>query len=179
MPPRGGFVSFRSLLREMNLQVPQKTRPPTRDTARWFSSMPQEADADGSRVSLASKVKWHRRVILGLLCIYLSAGQARSEYDAPTFLQQYDAGDQHTQQMLRSYLLGVESGLGWAEAYVLSVRKQSPIQCRPPGLVLSGDQLLALLRKEVAEHPETTGKAHAGLALFAALRRAYPCRGGV
>ena len=120
-------------------------------------------------------MKWQRNLFLALICVHLSAIPARGELDANAFLQTYDKGDNVTKRMYNGFLLGVYSGVGWADAFSKERRKQPPILCLPAGTVPSAEQLLKMLRQQVAEYP-VSGEAPAGLALFAALRRAYLCR---
>ena len=115
--------------------------------------------------------------VLTLACVHLNASSARCEVDASAFLQDYDSGDDVGRQILRAYLLGLESGFGWAGTYFIQKRNQPPMICPPRGTIFSAQQLLDVLRKEVTEHPNS-GKAHTGLALSIALRRAYPCISG-
>jgi hypothetical protein len=111
------------------------------------------------------------------LCFHFSVTVAHAEMDAGEFLRNYDGGDNTTRRMFRSYLLGVSSGLGWADTYSQEVRKQTPFLCLPGAKVYSGEELIDLLRQEVADHSHS-GKSPTGLALFAALRRLHTCRSG-
>jgi hypothetical protein len=71
----------------------------------------------------------------------------------------------------------METGFGWANA-VLSDGGGKPLYCVPPKVVLTGEQLIDILRRYIEEpktRPHAIGSQELGLVLLQALRDAFPC----
>jgi hypothetical protein len=61
------------------------------------------------------------------------------------------------------------SGMSWAGTI-----EGHPVYCPPPSVALTGDQLMGILERFVADNPDAGDKTY-GFALSAGLSRAFPC----
>jgi len=60
--------------------------------------------------------------------------------------------------------------------YLEEVRKEKPLYCQPDNLVLTGPQLLDMLRRDAREVPEN-GERPFGFAVLAVSLNVFPCSG--
>ena len=99
-----------------------------------------------------------------------TTGELLARYDSA---QPYGAGrfDRHDVELS---LLGVSSGFTWANAFLTTVRKEQPMFCPPPPLVLTASQLLDVLRRSTAQNPTLTGQPWE-FVLLASLVNKFPC----
>jgi len=105
-------------------------------------------------------------------CLLSTAVHA--EMDAATFLKRYDEANPATQKYMETRIGDIENGMSWANA-VLPNRNQPLIFCPPDSLVLTGEQLVDILRREIKEEPlEGTLGAYPA-ALIIALEKVFPC----
>ena len=61
------------------------------------------------------------------------------------------------------------SGISWAGTI-----EGHPVYCPPSTTALTGNELMSVLERFVADHPEAADKTY-GFALSAGLTRAFPC----
>ncbi len=64
------------------------------------------------------------------------------------------------------------SGMSWAGTI-----EGHPVYCPPPSVALTGNQLMGILERFVADNPDSIDKTY-GFALSAGLSRAFPCAPG-
>lgn len=111
-----------------------------------------------------------------LAVLLLAVAKATAEpTTANTFLNAYQVTSGELREQFERKLADIEDGLGWANAYLKVTRKQAPLYCSPDGIVLTGHQLVDILRREVRERP-SLGERPTAMALFVSLQRAFPCR---
>jgi hypothetical protein len=112
-----------------------------------------------------------------VICLCLPT-VARAEDTADQFLARYDAAPTPASKLVwTQYIETMETGFGWANA-VLSDGGGKPLYCVPPKVVLTGEQLIDILRRyieEVKTRPHAIGSQLLGLVLLQALRDAFPC----
>jgi len=99
-------------------------------------------------------------------CLLSTAVHA--EPDAPTFLKHYDEADLATKKSLERWISDIQNGMSWANAELLD-RSQPPLYCPPDSLVLTGQQLVDILRREVTWREVTTPGVVAKVAFPAVL----------
>lgn len=100
---------------------------------------------------------------------------ARAEVSASQILKMYDAGNSSERGLIEANLGGLENGFGWANTYLQSQRKQTPLYCLPDKLALKSEQIIDILRRGVREDAKL-GNAPFGLAMLIVLQRVFPCR---
>lgn len=108
-----------------------------------------------------------------VFCLFTSAAQA--EWNVKTLLSHYDTGTSNEKELLSGIISGTENGMGWANTFLETYRKEDALYCVPPHLALNGDQLMDMLRKEVKDHPSEADSSY-GLVLMLALRKVFPCQ---
>jgi hypothetical protein len=98
---------------------------------------------------------------------------AHAEKTVSEMLQAYDAGQ--NRYLWELVLAHTENGLSWANVHILQSGKMERLYCPPDQLVLTGPQLIDVLRR-AAKDDLAIGNAPYGLALVKALARVFPCR---
>jgi len=89
-------------------------------------------------------------------------------------LAAYDSGDDNARQLILLGLMQIEGGMQLANAE-LKARGQAPLYCTPPQLVLTGEQVLDMLRRYGSSHPEI-GQSSYAVAILRAAEEVFPCR---
>lgn len=89
-------------------------------------------------------------------------------------LAAYDHGDDNARQLILLGLTQIEGGMQLANAE-LKARGQAPLYCTPPQLVLTGEQVLDMLRRFDGNHPEI-GQSSYAVAILKAAEDVFPCR---
>lgn len=89
-------------------------------------------------------------------------------------LAAYDHGDDNSRQLILLGLTQIEGGMELANAE-LKARGQAPLYCTPPQLVLTGEQVLDMLRRYDGDHPEI-GQSSYAVAILKAAEDVFPCR---
>ena len=112
-------------------------------------------------------------LLLAVASVGIQVPPAHAEADTQTFLHTYDTSAQAGRRLLENTLAWDENGMSWANAD-LAQRHLPPLYCLPGRLVLTGDQLVDILRRQMAEKPETANLPF-GLGLLTALKNLFPC----
>ena len=86
----------------------------------------------------------------------------------------YDNGDPMLRQLVLLGLAQTETGMALANAELKS-RGTAPLYCTPPALVLTGEQILDMLRRYAMNHPDIAQGSYA-LAILRAAQEVFPCR---
>ena len=89
-------------------------------------------------------------------------------------LAAYDQGDAMSRQFVLLGLAQIESGMALANAE-LRAKGIAPLYCAPSQLVLTGEQILDILRRYSASHPEASQGSYA-VAILRAAEEVFPCR---
>ena len=89
-------------------------------------------------------------------------------------LADYDQGDASARQLILFGLAQVESGIALANAE-LKAKGAVPLYCVPSQLVLTGEQILDMLRRYAASHPEA-GQSSYAVVILKAAEDVFPCR---
>jgi hypothetical protein len=95
---------------------------------------------------------------------------AYAHVQAETLLKNYDAATPDGKQYFGELLVHFEDGVSWANV----MRKDARLYCLPRQLVLTGEQLIDILRRELRERPGS-GNYPYRLVLIVALQRVFPC----
>lgn len=114
--------------------------------------------------------------IIGILIsaiIALAATPAHAETDAKTFLATYDSANLANQRVFRNTLSVIENGISWANAS-LSAKRHILLYCPPRLMVLTGGQILDMVRREVASDIGM-GNYPVGMVVVMALEKVFPC----
>lgn len=86
----------------------------------------------------------------------------------------YDHGDDNARQLILLGLTQTEGGMELANAE-LKARGQASLYCTPPQLMLTGEQILDILRRYAGSHPEV-GQSSYAVAILKAAEDVFPCR---
>jgi hypothetical protein len=123
------------------------------------------------------------RLLLSLLLVFLALPATAQEINAlpalareanaTAFLAIYDAARTEDKAYLRDYVGAVLHGVRWANA-ALKFQKQKLLYCEPEGLVLTGEQAIDIIRKEVAAGT-SSGQFSWPAVMIAVLRINFPC----
>jgi hypothetical protein len=89
-------------------------------------------------------------------------------------LAAYDHGDDNARQLIQLGLTQTEGGMELANAE-LKARGQAPLYCTPPQLMLTGEQILDMLRRYDGGHPDI-GQSSYAVAILRAAEDVFPCR---
>ena len=90
-------------------------------------------------------------------------------------LTAYDQADASSRQLI---LLGLTQTEGGMELVNIELQKRgnSPLYCRPPQFMLTGEQVLELIRRYAASHSDIQESSYA-VAILRAAEDAFPCTG--
>ncbi len=113
-------------------------------------------------------------MICTLSLLSLIAAHAK-EANVETILNMYDKGSSATKQSIVAILSAMEDGIGWANAELRKRKDTPPLYCVPDGFVLSGEQILEMLRKEVSDTPSSAEHPY-GLVMLQTLEKTFPCK---
>ena len=108
-----------------------------------------------------------------VVAIALTSNASRAEQSVSSLLQDYDAGTDEGRLFLEFALKQTEDGIGWANA-MLRIEDQEPLYCPPEEMVLSGSQIVDMLRQE-SEASLLFAAQPFGLGILSALRNQFPC----
>ena len=90
-------------------------------------------------------------------------------------LTAYDQGDASSRQLILLGMMQIEGGMELANIE-LQTRGNSPLYCRPPQLMLTGEQVLDMIRRYAAAHSDIRDSSYA-VAILRAAEDAFPCIG--
>jgi hypothetical protein len=90
-------------------------------------------------------------------------------------LAAYDHGDGNARQLILLSVAQVEGGMALANAELKS-KGAAPLYCVPSQSVLTGEQILDVLRRYASNHPEIEQSSYA-VAILKAAEDVFPCRG--
>jgi hypothetical protein len=97
---------------------------------------------------------------------------ANAEPSAERFLQLYD---QARPELLYERMLGsTENGMSWSNT-ALEHEHGFRLYCAPEHMALVDQQVIAIMRQHVKDHPEDQGAPY-GMVLLLALKEAFPCK---
>ena len=96
------------------------------------------------------------------------------EINSNEFLKEHDANAAGVGRVNTEIeITGLVEGLAEANVFLSADRHETPIYCMPPG-VMTGPQLIEILRQGINENPEL-GKIAPQLAVFEVMRKKFPC----
>ena len=118
------------------------------------------------------------RVAASAAMLGVVVDQAEAEASLNDVLRDYDSQKTPAAQRLiiSSNLAGIELGLGWANTAARAQRAQTRFYCPPDNHEMAPSELVEILRGALEAEPRL-GNQPIGLALLAALQRAFPCLG--
>jgi hypothetical protein len=113
------------------------------------------------------------RYILLVTGLGAAATQVHAETSVYEMFQRFDSGTKMIHEFYLTLLQGNYDGLESANSYLAS-QKAAEIFCPPEGKMFSGEQIMEMLRTEVAGDPDL-GKKPLGFAMLQVFQRTYPC----
>lgn len=99
---------------------------------------------------------------------------ARAEQTVNELLKDYNSAKGDKRSIIELLVSQTENGMNWANIHVQVVRNEKPLYCDPENLVLTGSQILDMLRREAKEFPET-GRHPYGYGILAVKIKTFPC----
>lgn len=115
------------------------------------------------------------RLALAMFSVCFLSGVAHAEPEANKFLRDYDTGTEVTKHLMLDGLSQIELGMSWANVFIAEDRKERPLYCPPNTLVLTGEQLVDVLRREMEKSPDE-GSRPVGFVLLFALQKEFACQ---
>jgi hypothetical protein len=100
---------------------------------------------------------------------------AHAEMTVTAFLADYDAADPAVKPVIAQIVQDTENGLGWANSFLITNRKETHFYCVPSKLALTGVQLLDILHRESVDEPHLVAEQPLGLGMLYALQKVFPC----
>lgn len=111
-----------------------------------------------------------------LALILASCAVKAEEIKVGEFFREYDAADSDTKQRIEQLVSKLENGFIWANAHLEEVRKEPRIYCQPDRLVLTGSQIIEMLRHEMKQNPASEIYP-IGFGFLEMYRATFPCGG--
>ena len=123
--------------------------------------------------------KTRRSTLVAAAILFAAVTPARAEMTASSFFEFYDSPSAMVRQSTKSFLEGITSGLGWANALAATDGnpRTNKLYCQPKNLELTHPQSLNMLRRYVEKFPRRANDP-VGLAMFGALHSTFPCEEG-
>jgi hypothetical protein len=103
-----------------------------------------------------------------------STNAMAQQADVNAVLHDYDTGERIQRIVLEKTLTNMQSGISVANS-TLIFKQQSPLYCPPQTLVMTGPEIVGLLRRGVKDSP-LIGKQTVGVAIMMMLEKTFPCR---
>jgi hypothetical protein len=114
---------------------------------------------------------------IGLLALILAPRVVKAEdVKIGQFLKEYDAANSDTKDLIEKLIVKLEYGFIVANAHLEGVRKQPRLYCQPDQLSLMGSQIVAMLRRQTQQNPESE-KWPLGVGMLQTYINVFPCRG--
>jgi len=111
-------------------------------------------------------------LLVSLFCLFST--EASAEMDAKTLLKAYDVATPKEKDVVLFTITRTQNGMSWANSALRMQRKEDPLYCVPDNLVLTGEQIVDILRRYLNEEP-SAGERPYGLVMLVALQRTFPC----
>ena len=100
--------------------------------------------------------------------------EASAEMDAKTLLKTYDVAAPKDKEIVLFTLSRTQTGMSWANSALRTQRKEEPLYCVPSNVVLTGEQIVDILRRHLKEDPSAEEVPY-GLVMLLALQKTFPC----
>jgi hypothetical protein len=113
-------------------------------------------------------------IVATLLGGCLFATRAEADMTTNQFLSAYESASPDRKPILDSLADSLQEGMGWANSAVTVVQHRKPIYCQPQDMVLTGPQVVDMLRGEVAKN-SAIGPSPLGAGIVEALLHTFPC----
>jgi hypothetical protein len=109
------------------------------------------------------------RVVAALMIGGFALNTAHAEMEVSELLDEYDSATADDAAVIEKVVYATQNGIDWANAFQ-TTKRQQPLYCPPDHLLLSGHELLEMLRNDssVASDPY-------GMALLVVMQKTYPC----
>ena len=120
------------------------------------------------------------RVTVGLICVGVllsTVGTANAEIlTVSNMLIAYDkaAPGSYDRSVIELTFSQEEDGIGWANAAIVSERHEPPLYCLPPNLVLTGYQIVDMLRRGMKDNSVVGGVPY-GFGILLVVKKTFPC----
>ena len=121
----------------------------------------------------ATMWKWSRIAISGSLLVG-SATSAVAAAPAKAFIQNYDAAAPTERIRYELILSDMYEGMGSLNDYLHSIRHEARVFCPPAELVVTGNQLISMVR-QFLRHDPRPGNFPIGVVLLFAIKDVFPC----
>ena len=102
--------------------------------------------------------------------------EASAEMDAKTLLKTYDVAAPKDKEIVLFTISRTQNGMSWANSALRTQRKEDPLYCAPTNVVLTGEQIVDILRRHLKEDPSAEEVPY-GLVMLLALQKTFPCNG--
>jgi hypothetical protein len=89
-------------------------------------------------------------------------------------LREYDSAKAERRALIETVVAENQNGLTRANSYLRTIRKEEPFFCHPDKLVLTGPQIIDMLRREIDEDPKA-GIYPYGFAILMANAKVFSC----
>ena len=102
--------------------------------------------------------------------------ESSAEMDAKTLLKTYDVAAPKDKEIVLFTVSRTQNGMSWANSALRTQRKEDPLYCVPSNVVLTGEQIVDILRRHLKEDPSAEEVPY-GLVMLLALQKTFPCNG--
>jgi hypothetical protein len=134
--------------------------------------MPRKAEPESGMIFMLSRLC----AVAILVAASTQALAAQQQFiGTADLLAAYDQGDTNARQLILLGLSQVEGGMAVANVE-LQAKGAAPLYCVPPQLVLTGEQILDIVRRYAAAHPDI-GQSSYTVTVLKAAEDVFPCRG--
>jgi hypothetical protein len=113
-------------------------------------------------------------VAIILSALVFGCNSANAEMTVNELLKDYDSANAERRRFIEMLVSENANGISWTNVFLEEVRKEKPLYCQPDALVLTGPQILDMLRRDAKEFPETGGHPF-GYGILAVSMRVFPC----
>jgi hypothetical protein len=125
-------------------------------------------------VQLSLRTKAASGGIWLLVSLLLGPTAAMAEYDVKSALQAYASADPDNRKVWELIFGNTYNGMKWANAALVS-RRQQQLFCEPNNVVLTGPQVMEMLRGQLDADPKF-GELPYGFGILVVLQIKFPCR---
>ena len=113
-------------------------------------------------------------LLVSLFCFF--SIEVSAEMDAKTLLKTYDVAAPKDKEIVLFTISRTQNGMSWANSALRTQRKEDPLYCVPSNVVLTGEQIVDILRRHLKEDPSAEEVPY-GLVMLLALQKTFPCNG--
>ncbi|WMT71916.1 hypothetical protein [Bradyrhizobium sp. Ash2021] len=109
------------------------------------------------------------------IAIALNPNIAKAEMTVKQLLKDYDDGTADNRRFIEMLISQTENGFSWANTYLDTSRHEARLYCVPDKFVLTGNQIIETLRREIEDSPKLA-EAPFGYGILVVNMRVFPCK---